>query len=268
MLQSFFFWRKPRVEVHNEQLLTPCDNSKKAKINIGAGAFSAAGWTNLDFPSEWYSSRQTAEFIPFDIRKDALPFANSSITLAYCSHVIEHIEEEYIRSLFADVYRVLRPKGVFRVICPDAEALYMATKHYPQYWSWRDAWFQGKWRDPQTPHPKPLDYLVREIATPRCKQYIKRMSVFPDDILKDAFETMAMDEFLNFIVHKLQFRPEAPGDHIQWYSFEKLSVALQQAGFTVIRSGFGGSVHPEMQDVTIFDTKSPMLSLYVDAIKK
>lgn len=241
---------------------------EEIKINIGAGAFAAAGWTNLDFPSEWYSARQTQAFIPFDIRKDALPFTDGSVAQAYCSHVIEHVEEKHIQTLFPEVFRVLRPHGVFRIVCPDAEALYLATKHSPQYWGWRDDWFRGKWRDPQTPTPVPLDYLVREIATPRCKQYIKRTTPLPESELEAAFQTMEMNDFLNFIVRGLSFRADAPGDHIQWYSFEKLNALLQRAGFTVLRSGFGGCVHPEMQDVAIFDTKSPMLSLYVDAIKR
>ncbi len=236
------------------------------RINIGAGGFTCEGWINLDYVSDWYAHRQTLGFMPYDIRKDDLPFDALSVELAYCSHVIEHVELEHTARLFAEVFRTLKNGGIFRITCPDAEALYLATRYYPAFWEWRREWFHGKWRNFDVEEPEPLDFLVREVATPRCRQYTKSIDPFQPESLRPPFEALPLDEFLDTLVSGLEFRPDAPGDHIQWYSFDKLKSLLENAGFFVMRSRYGGCVNPAMQ-VSQFDVTTPQQSLYVDAIK-
>ena len=55
-----------------------------------------------------------------DIRK-GIPFANSSVDAVYHSHVLEHIDREYINSFQMEVHRVLKVNGIQRICVPDLE---------------------------------------------------------------------------------------------------------------------------------------------------
>ncbi|MDQ3524031.1 MAG: class I SAM-dependent methyltransferase [Chloroflexota bacterium] len=48
-----------------------------------------------------------------------LPFANGSVALVYCSHVLEHLALEDFERALAEVHRLLKPGGVFRGVLPD-----------------------------------------------------------------------------------------------------------------------------------------------------
>ncbi len=53
-----------------------------------------------------------------DVRKP-LPFVDSSVNYAYTSHFLEHNLPDDARKLLVDVFRVLKPGGVLRVVVPD-----------------------------------------------------------------------------------------------------------------------------------------------------
>ncbi|MEP6957029.1 MAG: class I SAM-dependent methyltransferase, partial [Chthoniobacterales bacterium] len=52
-----------------------------------------------------------------DLNRDALPYADQSFDLVTCTEVIEHLE--HFRSALREVYRVLRPAGIFVVSTPN-----------------------------------------------------------------------------------------------------------------------------------------------------
>jgi len=242
-------------------------NEKKIRINIGSGDWKCDGWTNLDYPTKWYAGSQSHhKFIPFDIRKDNLPFKNESIDLIYSSHVIEHIENEHIDKLFRECYRVLKCGGGGRLCCPDAEFLYEATKANKQYWTWRDSWFSNTRYCNGKTIPKEIDKLVTEIATPKFQSY--KGAIRSNFDYANHFKQNDMNSFFSELTKDLSFRPNWPGDHINWWTFDKIHEMLQKAGFrTIIRSKFGGSIFDDMKDITKFDTTEPQMSLYVDFIK-
>jgi SAM-dependent methyltransferase len=239
-------------------------DKNKVLINIGSGDWSHIGWINLDYPSEWYKKVQkNHQIIAFDIRKDKIPFANSSVDVIYCSHVIEHIENEYIENLFTECFRVLKAKGIMRITCPDAEFLYQVSKIGSTYWQWRNEWFKSVFY--KGGKPRPVDYLVREIATPQLLGYVN--SINNIDYF-DAFQSMGMNDFFEYLTHKLEYRVKYPGDHINYWSFEKISKMLSKIGFeTVIRSKWSGSICREMTSIAKFDITYPKMSLYVDIVK-
>ena len=239
-------------------------------INIGSGDWKCDGWINLDYPTKWYAKSQSHnKFIPYDIRKDLLPFKDESVDLIYCSHVIEHIENEYIDKLFNECYRVLKTEGGGRFCCPDAEFLYEVTKTNKDYWDWRKSWFSNSryCKINATDNLKEVDKLVAETATPKFQSY---KGAIPSNFDYEAFfENDDMNSFFERMTQDLSFRPEWPGDHINWWTFDKMKKKLQQAGFkTVIRSKFGGSIFNEMRNISKFDTTEPQMSLYVEFIKK
>lgn len=233
-------------------------------LNIGSGDWSSKGWTNLDYPSNWYNkAQQKHKIIPYDIRNDTIPFEDNSVECIYCSHVIEHIENIYVQKLFRECFRVLKKDGVFRIVCPDAEFLYHVSKYNTDYWKWQHEWFQSKAFDKNT--PRNVDFLVGDIATPKLLFYIH--SINKTDYIK-PFQSMAMYDFFEYMTNNLQFRKDFPGDHINYWTFSKIKKMMDGIGYGyIIQSKYNGCCNQNMRNAVKFDTTHPQMSLYVDCIK-
>jgi len=233
-------------------------------LNIGSGNWFCNAWTNLDYPSEWYSKAQANHpFISYDIRSDLIPFADNSVDIIYCSHVIEHIENVYIKKMFVECFRVLKKGGIIRISCPDAEFLYEISSYDTDYWSWKRNWAKKNCKDQNS--IRNVDYLVSAIASPKMLQHIH--SINTEDYMS-RFESLDMYDFFEYLTYDLKYRKEYPSDHINYWTFEKAKRMLVDAGFDiVIRSKWMGSCTVKMRNRGIFDTTQPMSSLYVEAIK-
>ena len=57
-----------------------------------------------------------------DLRKP-LPFADETFEAAYTSHTIEHLYFEQALNLLEEIYRVLAPGGILRVVVPDLRSM-------------------------------------------------------------------------------------------------------------------------------------------------
>ena len=235
-------------------------------LNIGSGNWSCKGWLNLDYPSEWYHDAQKAHtIIPYDIRSNPIPFSDNEVDAIYCSHVIEHIEDQHIEHFFEECNRVLKQGGALRIACPDAEFLYQMSLFPSDYWLWRTDWFTNEFFYAKEKSPRLVDYLVREIATPKLLNY--KNAITQTDYF-EAFETMQMEDFFEFMKEGLVFRNNFVGDHINYWTFAKIKSKLEQSGFKhIIRSKWNGSCKKEMLYKHKFDTTYPLMSLYVEAIK-
>jgi len=154
--------------------------------------------------------------------------------------------------------------GVFRIACPDAEYLYQISQRETDFWAWRNSWFESPFYELDT-QPRQVDYLVREIATPKLLGY--KNAINSEDFT-EHFSTMNMDDFLDYLVSGLYFRKEYTGDHINYFTYSKIKAMLKLAGFEVIiRSKHLSSASREMGKAHKFDLTHPEMSLYVEAIK-
>jgi ubiquinone/menaquinone biosynthesis C-methylase UbiE len=52
-----------------------------------------------------------------------LPFADASLEVVFSEHFLEHIDLESARNFIRESFRVLQPGGLWRVSCPDLEAI-------------------------------------------------------------------------------------------------------------------------------------------------
>ena len=64
--------------------------------------------------------------IVHDLQK-GLPYANNSIDAVYHSHLLEHIDCTEVKVFLMEIFRVLKPNGVQRIVVPD---LYFFCKSY------------------------------------------------------------------------------------------------------------------------------------------
>lgn len=85
------------------------------KLNIGCGRDYRKGWINIDI-----SKDIGADFV-LDIRKDRLPFEDSSAEEIYISGVLEQIgsNDEFIFTM-NECHQVLKKGGKMTVIVPNA----------------------------------------------------------------------------------------------------------------------------------------------------
>ena len=80
-------------------------------------------WTNLKFSVLPQPDDGTIRH--YDIRQP-LPFPEDTFDSAYALHIIEHLTPEEGGEFVAEVFRVLRPGGIFRVSTPDLEGIVRA----------------------------------------------------------------------------------------------------------------------------------------------
>ncbi|MEA5487296.1 MULTISPECIES: class I SAM-dependent methyltransferase [Pseudanabaena] len=85
-------------------------------LNLGCGQRFHPSWTNINF----ISTGETV--IAHDLRQ-GIPFQDQSFDVVYHSHVLEHIPKAEAELFIKECYRVLRPKGILRIVVPDLEQI-------------------------------------------------------------------------------------------------------------------------------------------------
>ena len=101
-------------------------HKEKRYLNIACGStfINDGVWTNIDFTSNSPSIKKA------DIL-NGMPFKDNQFDVIYSSHFIEHIPKEDVFLFLKDVYRILKPGGLFRVISPDLE--FLSLEYISQY---------------------------------------------------------------------------------------------------------------------------------------
>lgn len=129
---------------HNFEAIALPDGRRM--VNLGSSARVAPGWNNIDFSwllrlSKWPRTamllnrigllsedryqrlRQvTGAVIVWDLRR-GVPFADGTFDVVYHSHLLEHIAREHAEGFLRECRRVLRPRGIVRIVVPDLELL-------------------------------------------------------------------------------------------------------------------------------------------------
>lgn len=238
-------------------------------LNVGAGSYVINGFDSLDiYTPHYYKSKDRflENRTEYDIRRDELPYKESTVDNIYISHVLEHVEDEFVEKFIEDAYRVLKATGVLRICVPDSEFLYEVSRFNNDYWSWRkktisnNGHYATEW-----PLVDQLDYLIRELATPKMrfnKNRIEKQVLLPSDIRQLDYE-----EICKVLKQSLCFRENFPGDHINNWDYKRLKALGMTAGFShILRSKPGGSVSKAMQG-SDFDRVHAQMTLYMEFVK-
>ncbi|MFJ8102447.1 class I SAM-dependent methyltransferase [Lysinibacillus sp. NPDC096212] len=130
------------------------DHSLKL-LNVGCGTTFHKAWVNIDINSIH------EEIINVDIRK-GLPFEESSFDVVYSSHVLEHFSIQDGLSLLNEIYRVLRPNGIVRIVVPDLENItrnYLSSLDRVKEYESKENVFNYEWM-----HMEMYDQTTRSIS--------------------------------------------------------------------------------------------------------
>jgi predicted SAM-dependent methyltransferase len=85
-------------------------------LNVGCGKKYNSNWVNVDMVADG------PDVIACNLI-EGIPFPDNSFEVVYHSQVIEHIPKEAAAFFIGECYRVLKPNGVIRVVCPDLQNL-------------------------------------------------------------------------------------------------------------------------------------------------
>jgi len=84
-------------------------------VHLGSGGHQVRGWINIDvLPA---GTDVLADFTA------ALPLRSGSVDFLHSEDLLEHLDVDAGKTLLAECHRVLRPKGVMRILTPDLRAL-------------------------------------------------------------------------------------------------------------------------------------------------
>jgi SAM-dependent methyltransferase len=91
------------------------DELGSTKLHLACGRNLIPGWLNTDLvPLEGTT--------PLDFTKP-FPYPDASFDAVFCEHAIEHVSKEEGAAMCAEVFRVLRNGGRFRVVTPAIESI-------------------------------------------------------------------------------------------------------------------------------------------------
>ncbi len=98
------------------RLATAREADRPVLCNVGCGTRHHPAWINIDFHGDG------SDVLLWDLRR-GLPLPDGSCDVVYSSHVIEHFDRDGARRFLAECRRVLKPRGIVRVVAPDLEGI-------------------------------------------------------------------------------------------------------------------------------------------------
>jgi hypothetical protein len=236
-------------------------NMNERKLNIGPGrGWSCEGWVTLDF----YNPEAD---IVLDLRRSPrLPIKSHSMDKVFCSHVIEHLCDDAVASLYAEVFRILSFNGIARFSCPDA-------KHAMRQFR------KGKLCDPTNEivssamqkaprHLKLLNVFASFVAPTYQGKVNSRRGysggpIVDRAVVEEHARSDSLEEFGRWAVSLIPEDAEYRA-HINAHWADKVRRMMQAAGFARVKiSAFRDSSDAELRGEQ-FDNR-PDMSLFVEA---
>ena len=119
--------------------MSQCNNTSNelVMLNLGCGDRTHESWINIDHSLKarlkelwilrpFIHSKNPPGYLDHDLRR-GIPFKSNSVDVVYSSHVLEHLDKNQAPLFLQEIYKVLKPNGVVRIVVPDLE---QAAKDY------------------------------------------------------------------------------------------------------------------------------------------
>ena len=181
------------------------------KLNVGASPiWHQEGWHILDHKL----SRNTEFGIVGDADKIELP--DESCDVVFCSHVFEHIPHVKLPLVIAEINRVLKPGGVFRILTPDLARVARA------YVESDEEFFKAAQSEDES-----------------LRTDLGLGGAFMNFVVSPGQDTVLLNRDLTSFI--------AGYAHLYSYDYQMLSTILQNVGFETRNAEFNDSVIMEMQ---------------------
>lgn len=222
-------------------------------LNIGGGRWFRKGWKNLDC----YAASKFVHY-RLDLRENKpLPIAGGVVRKVFCSHVIEHLSDDSGRFLVHELYRVMKPGGVLRIVCPDSDKLFEAYhQNNTDFFRSNEITLSGE---------KIGRRLVNAFASYDKGEY-SGGPVVDETEVKEKISCLSKEDFIRWCVSMIP-KDASYIAHVNGYDFEKMKEVLESSGFNEIKkSSYRSSMDEELRHEYNFDNY-PVISLFVECIK-
>ena len=237
--------------------------SKKERfLNFGSGAFFHNRWTNYDYPgqSKYYKNLQGKkgiDFHPIDLTKKNLliPENDNSISLIYCSHTLEHLDEGSAIQFLRECFRILKTNGVLRLNLPNTKNHFYLLKFILLNEHLIDNLKENYARD-----------ATRKILSDSTELEINEIL----NLLEECkYESQLFYDITNKKYPKyVEFDENNPERHINYFDFENLKIIGNEIGYKyIIPSYQGSSVAMPFKNIHVFDNTESQCSFYAELIK-
>ncbi|MBR4624101.1 MAG: methyltransferase domain-containing protein [Alphaproteobacteria bacterium] len=199
-------------------------------LNIGAGHFLEPGWDVVD----WYIDDKYIDYKVNLLKTTNLPINDESYKYVFTSHLIEHLSNELDENLFKEVYRILKPNGIFRIACPDAEKALFAYKNND-----KGFFYTGE----IVLHGQSLERrLVNYFASFKCYNYggyanYSGGPIIDDEIVKNKVNELSIEDFVKWCVSLIPAEAYYTA-HINGHTYDKVVNMLKNAGFKNIERSY------------------------------
>jgi predicted SAM-dependent methyltransferase len=150
-------------------------------LNFGCGSVFHSSWMNVDIVSS------SPYVLAHDIRQN-LPYSDNYFDACYSSHVLEHCQPEEARKVTEECYRVLKQKGIIRLVVPDLESIareYLATLEKANSGS-EEAEYNYDWMMLEL-----YDQTIRKFSGGEMKNYLKDPNIPNQDFIRSRIGTEA-----------------------------------------------------------------------------
>lgn len=142
--------------------------------------------------------------------KKGIPYENNSVDAVYHSHLLEHLDRSNVRGFLMEVFRVLKPNGIQRIVVPD---LYLLCKSYIDNYE--------------------KCFLNNQISQ-RHEDYIA--ALLEQSVRKEAYGSSKQNKIFRIIENFILGDARKRGETHQWmYDRVNLSNILSEIGFKDIK---------------------------------
>ena len=237
--------------------------AEKKFISLGDtnSSFYRPGWETADLIN--------ADYL-VDFRQEPLPFENDSLDGVHSSHVIEHISQEAGLQLFQEIYRCLKPGGVFRFSTPDMDLLLERYKlsDWKFFLQADGSYILKRILNGDLSSESLLIHnrLVGWFASYSGRCDTAGGPIVDKELLEEKLTSLSKYKFRDWCVSLLE--PNRTYAHIHLYDYQELETGLKTVGFeNICKTKYGESACPAMVNPPIDRLKHKTYSLYVEAIK-
>jgi hypothetical protein len=225
-----------------------------------------------DFPPEWTSVSFEGGDIPLDLETE-YSFNLNDVRFAYSAHTIEHLSDDAVRRLFANLIKSMRKGGVIRVECPDLDLLlddYKCVHNKDRKVTRRMMELVERWNMDKVDPVYAQEHIKLMAGIVSYSDHKRNAMLTPLCSAEEFHEKLASgsnEEFGDWAVSLLT--PEQLRDshlHRNWFNFGKLRRFLTAAGFSdVVRCEAAQTRHGFRMNIN--RTHRSWCSVYVEAIK-
>lgn len=281
LVNRFGFDIKKSIEYSNDTAdyirLFGDDSVKYRRFyNISVGVYKGFGgginhpcWTNVDVDKAWKGDKCFPNGKEYDPNKDIahdllsmapLPIESATAELVHSRFTVDRLTDDAALFFFKEVFRILKPGGVFRVISTDVDLDYRAylnnDKDY-YFWLSKDYSIEQMF----------LYHVVTQLSSIYSDNHTYKLA---DEDLRGLFSKMPYEDALDYCVSKcsLEIQKNNRYDHFNWWNQKKFEKMLSNAGFKeYFRSAPGQSSVQILRNEAFFDNEHLKVMMYMEAIK-